>query len=244
MASHSSEPLKHTKLYAAGLGLLLIVFLLVFNRNTIMHYYFPEKKMQVKVSDAYNVARAENEWNIRHVDSMNTIVKNGDFVVVTGTDELNNSFRYFNTKDKSYSHGGLVFFENNTPMVYYVQLKKNQPDITIQRDSLSTFIAPAYNTGFSIYRFQITPKQTETLYTNVINCYKRNLAFDPAFDLSDDERMYNAEFVYKMMVAVSRDTNYFTKSELLGKEYIALDDLFLSPNAKMICKIKYKHRIQ
>lgn len=244
MAAHSSEPLKHTKLYAAGLGLLLIVFLLVFNRNTIMHYYFPEKKMQVKVSDAYNVARAENEWNIKHVDSMSSIAKNGDLVLVTGTDALSNSFRYFNTKDKSYSQAGLLFFENNTPMVYYIQLKAHQPDITLQRDSLKNFIAPGYHSGFAIYRFDLSPKQLLLLYDTVLHCYKTNLGYDATFNLATDSVMYNTEFVYKMLIAASKDSTYFSTSEILGKPYVAVDDLFLSAHTKMICKIKYKQRIQ
>jgi|GEM_PF-705306 len=244
MGSHSSEPLKHTKLYAAGLGLLLVLFLLVFNRNTILQYYFPEKKLQVKANDAYNLARAENIWNIKHADSMSNIAKNGDLVLVTGTDALSNSFRYFNTKDKSYSQAGLVFFENNTPMVYYIQLKEHHPEVTLQRDSLVNFIAPGYHSGFAIYRFDLNPKQLIQLYDTVLNCYKANVGYDASFNLATDSVMYNTEFVYKMLIAASKDSSYFSTSELLGKPYVAVDDLFLSPHAKMICKIKYKQRIQ
>lgn len=236
MAQLSNEPLKHKYWYATLIVVLLLVFFALYNRTYFFPQWYPEKQpLQTNTID-----RRLNDWNLSHVDSALKLAKHGDIVAIHEVGELSNNFRFYNKRNSLYAYLGIIMLEKGVPIVYYAAGNKQNPNQPLQRDSLKHFIYPNHVVNFGIYRFDMNRKQVAQLENSVRDAYKNELPFDPQFDLEEDSLMYNTEFVYKMYRQVLADSiTNFTTSDLLGKPYIACDDVILSKNLKMICRIKY-----
>lgn len=237
MAQLSNEPLKHKYWYATLIVVLLLVFFALYNRTYFFPQWYPE---QQPLQQANTIDRRLNDWNLSHVDSALKLAKNGDIVAIHEAGELSNNFRFYNKRNNLYAYVGIVLMEKGVPMVYFAGGNKENPNQPLQRDSLKHYIYPNHVVNFGIYRFDMNRKQVAQLEKSVRDAYKNELPFDPQFNLEDDSLMYNTEFVYKMYREVLTDSvANFTTSELLGKTYVACDDIILSKNLKMICRIKY-----
>src|SRR5690606_28951687 len=114
-------------------------------------------------------------------------------------------FKKVNTKDKSFSHAGIVFIENGYPFVYNCIGNANDPEALLKRDSLYAYISPYDNLGFAIYRCGINPTQIQKLHDVSIRYFKEKRKFDPHFDLATDSSLYCTEFVYKAMIETTGD---------------------------------------
>ncbi len=234
----SGEP-KSRKLHASLLVLLLVLFFMVYNRK------FIARQMGVQtVTAPYNTQRTQAaiSWNRAQIDSAHLRANDGDLVVRTGNDEVSDIFRRLNTHDATFSHIGIVFIENGTPMVYNIIGGADNPDGYIRRDSLTSFITPKKNTGFGVYRLPLTRAQKSLLRDNTVRYFTEKRSFDINFNLSTDSLLYCTEFVYKVVTETVKKKDYFEKThnEVLDFDYIAVDNLLMHPKIKMICKVRYK----
>lgn len=66
-------------------------------------------------------------------------LKEGDLVVRMNRDPSSRFIKYFNHKDKNYSHSGIVLFENGYPYVYHILNGEENPDQKMRKDS-QTFL--------------------------------------------------------------------------------------------------------
>ncbi len=224
------------KLHASLLIVMLLVFLVVFNRRLIGQWIDPTPR-QTELTP--NAVRAANLWNRVHADSCIKIVKNGDLVLRSGSDGISALFKRVNTRNKTYSHAGIVYIENGYPFVYHCTGSSGDPEALLKRDSLNTFIHPYDNTGYAVYRYRLKTVQVSRLHDIVIRYFKERRKFDPYFDLSTDTALYCTEFVYKALLEATGDKKYLTTTEAGNFSFVAVDDLFLRRDAKMICKIGY-----
>lgn len=231
----SSIPLKYTQLYAFLLSVLIILFLVVFNRKFFSSILF---KPEIPINNV-NYERANNIWNKTRTDSAIHLVKNGDLVVRAGNDAISNLFKKMNNKDQTYSHAGLIFIENGYPFVYNVIGNAHEPNASIKRDSLNSFISGYDNLGFAVYRFALNNKQIKSLHRQSINYYLEKIKFDPYFDLETDQELYCTEFIYKAITKATGDNNFFPYTQRSEFKYISVDNLFISKGTKLICKITY-----
>jgi hypothetical protein len=60
------------------------------------------------------------------------------------------------------------------------------------------------------------------------------------FDLTTDDKLYCAEFIYKAMAEATADSAFFTPTSVAGYTFMGIDNLFVNPHAKTICEIRYK----
>src|SRR6476620_4928076 len=67
------------------------------------------------------------------------LLQDGDLVVRSGMEFSSQFIKQFNRRDKSWSHSGIVFFENNQPFVYHMLTGDENPDQKLRNDSLITF---------------------------------------------------------------------------------------------------------
>ncbi len=111
---------------------MLAVFLIVYNRKALQNWYAPQPVM---ADNSPNMRRAANSWNRFHADSCVQIVRDGDLVLRSGSDAISGLFKKVNTRDKTYSHAGIIFIENGYPMVYNLIGSADDPDAVLRRDS-------------------------------------------------------------------------------------------------------------
>ena len=83
-------------------------------------------------------------------------LKEGDLVVRMNRDPSSRFIKYFNHKDKNYSHSGIVLFENGYPYVYHILNGEENPDQKMRKDSLGHFCSPRRNVAFGIYRYNMS----------------------------------------------------------------------------------------
>jgi hypothetical protein len=184
--------------------------------------------------------RFQNVENQRMVDSAIRLLRTGDLVLRTGADVTSYIFTQFNQTDKTYSHCGLVVVEDGYPFVYHSIGGEDNPNEKLRRDSASFWFSPANNLGFGIARFSFDSSQTAALQGIVYQYFREQRRFDMDFDLSTDDRLYCAEFVYKALNQAVKDSSFIRPVSRLGKTFVAVDNLFLNSHAKLVCQVRYK----
>lgn len=227
---------KPRRLEAALLITLLLLFAVAYNRRLLTAHFDPQPLQQTETPAT---RRASLNWNKVHADSAAGLVRNGDLVLRSGSDEISAVFKKANTKDKNYSHAGIVFIENGYPFVYNCTGTAIDPKAVLKRDSLRAFGSPAANLAFAVYRYRLSNDQVVKLHDIAIQYFKERRQFDPYFDLATDSSLYCTEFIYKAMIAATGDKQYFPVTHTPYFNYVAVDNLFLRKDIRLICKIGY-----
>jgi hypothetical protein len=181
-------------------------------------------------------------------------IKDGDLVLRSDDDLVGLTLRNMNDSDKTYSHSGLLFKENNAWYVYHMMAGEENPSLKMRRDSLHHFIDPANKAGFAIYRYRLTDNETTDLHQLLQQQFAQPLLFDTAFDLKDHSKMYCTEMIAHNLAQVSQQrirvpTTYkrqFTfKANTRGRSgkrnltYIAVDNLYLNEHCRFITSKRY-----
>ena len=185
------------------------------------------------------VSRKNNPLNISAVDSCARMLQTGDLVVRRGDDMTSYMLSQLNTKDKTYSHCGIVVLENGYPYVYHSIGGEDNPDGIIRRDSAHYWCSPANNHAFAAYRYGIADSVQLKLVHAVHSFYEEKRMFDMSFDLRTDDRLYCSEMIYKALEqAIGK--NYIRLSNDYGRSFVGVDDLYLTGHAEPVCRIRFK----
>jgi hypothetical protein len=187
-----------------------------------------------------------------------SLLKEGDLVVRMNRDPSSQFIKYFNQKDKSFSHSGIVLFDHGYPYVYHIINGEENPDQKIRKDSLKQFCSPRRNAGFGIYRYNMSAGEISKLKDIIHEGYAKGLRFDSLFSLKSDDRMYCSEMISKAvtiatgnriviapiqltMVEASFLTAYshLPISYTTGLPIIPIDALYVNPNCRLVNKYDY-----
>jgi hypothetical protein len=187
-----------------------------------------------------------------------TMLREGDLVMRSGNEFSSQVIREFCRTDKSYSHAGLVFFENGYPMIYHILPGDENPDEKLTRDSLMNFVPPRRNLGYAIYRYQLQPGELKELNTIVHGWYNKGVMFDSLLNLDNDDKLYCSELVYKAVKNATKGRITFNTtqatlpelqiysrythvpiSEIKRNECVAMDNLYLHPSCTLIKKFTF-----
>lgn len=193
-----------------------------------------------KAGVQHQIQRQDNPANYKAIDSAIKFLRNGDIALRTGADVISVMLRGMNQQDKTYSHCGIVMIEDGYPFVYHSIGGEDNPDSHLQRDSATRFFSPVSNERLGIARLPLSTIQIDSLHAIVRRYYAAGTPFDMDFDLKTNDKLYCAEFVYKSVEEAINDTNYFSKSEVLDRPYVAVDNITDKRHAKMICDVRYK----
>jgi hypothetical protein len=192
-----------------------------------------------------------------------TLLREGDLVMRNSTELSSQIIREFCRTDKSYSHAGMVFFENGYPMIYHILPGDENPDEKLTRDSLMSFTPPRRNTGFAIYRYQLQPQELTDLRNIVHDWYNTGVKFDSLLNLENDDRLYCSELVYKAVKYATKgritfdvtkatipELHIYSKythvpiSEIKRNECVAMDNLYLHPSCSLVKKFTFTDTTQ
>jgi hypothetical protein len=214
----------------AGL-LLLAAWLYVYHRSDL----FPSRKHPLTAAEI--AASAANKLS---VDTAVSRLKSGQLVLRMGRGADSYLLSQFNTRDKSYSHCGVLFLEQGYPFVYHCIGGEDNPDERLRRDSASSFFSPKENLAIAIVDYGFDTAVTARLQHIVLNYYHQRPRFDLKFDLATDDELYCAEFVYKALNRAMNDSGFIRTTYLGGRTFVGVDALFNNGHSRIIWQSKFK----
>ena len=168
-----------------------------------------------------------------------SMLRSGDVVLRSGIGPDSYILSRFNTRDKTYSHCGIVMIESGHPFVYHSIGGEDNPDERLRRDSAELFFTPRYCRGVAIVRYDYDSMHINRLRDIVHDYFAIRPRFDMKFDLETDSTLYCAEFVYKALNKAMNDTGYIQTSVGMGRRYVGVDDLFINPHCRIVWKVAY-----
>ena len=185
-------------------------------------------------------------------------LREGDLVVRMNRDPSSRFIKYFNHKDKNYSHSGIVLFEHGYPYVYHILNGEENPDQKMRMDSLSHFCSPRRNEAYGIYRYNMSADEISKLKIIVRKWYAKGMRFDSLFSLQSDDRMYCSEMISKAVTAATDkriiiepiqltmvEASFLTAYSRLPISYttglpiIPIDALYVNPFCRLVNKYDY-----
>lgn len=167
-------------------------------------------------------------------------VRDGDLVLRTGNDFISLTLRQFSTRNKTYSHCGIVRIEGGRVMVYHAIGGEDNPDARLRRDGFADFCDPEHNFGFGVFRYRLTQAERVRLDSVVDRDYRLKIPFDMKFDLGSDSSYYCAEFVYKALRTATGEPDFLPLSHIGQFTYVSIDDLFLNPHCRPVYQAVYR----
>ncbi|MEO6228611.1 MAG: YiiX/YebB-like N1pC/P60 family cysteine hydrolase [Ferruginibacter sp.] len=185
------------------------------------------------------------------------LLKEGDIVVRMNQDPASEFIRYFNKKDKKFSHAGLAIKDKGALMIYHMASEDGNPMKLMLRQKLDVFAEPRHNYGYAIYRYKLTASELNSMRQLIKYWYKLPVHFDTAFNLASDNMLYCSEMVQK---AISKSTHnrikisatnlndleakvlntYYKLPSQPGSKLIAIDDLYVNAECENIGQFSYQ----
>jgi len=184
-------------------------------------------------------AIAANPYNLHLIDSCKSLLRNGDIIVRTGNDMTSEMFREANSKDKTYSHCGIVLIEGGQPYIYHSIGGEDNPNEVLRRDDIKTWASPLHNSGIGILRYRFTTAQIDSLAAITRGYYNQHKKFDMQFDINNDDKLYCAELLYQTINKSLRKA-VIKPTQRLGYTYVAIDDITQNSYCDWICQVRYK----
>lgn len=195
---------------------------------------------------------------IAMIHESTSVLRDGDLLLRDGQEFSSQLIKQFNRHDQSYSHSGIVFIEDGKPVVYHIIPAEEGSDDTMKKDSLEKFCNPRKNSGFAIYRYDLSGAEISLLKTQVMQWYSEKIRFDSAFDYQSNQRMYCSEMIRKGLEKVTKErivlpvtrpsteeASFFSPhlnipADVLAKlDIISIDNLFINPHCQLIRKFDF-----
>ncbi len=174
---------------------------------------------------------ARKQWLVQNLQNIEANLQSGDLIVREGNDFTSQSLRQLNRRNKTYSHIGILSRENESVVVYHIMGGEWNPDARIMREPLFNFISPSINNQFAIYSLNIESKRKAEIVQNAIDYQKKDIRFDMQFDISTEDRMYCAEFIFHC-VQPALPYKKIPLSTIDNFKFVGVDDIFLIPEAE------------
>ncbi|MEI6410993.1 MAG: YiiX/YebB-like N1pC/P60 family cysteine hydrolase [Bacteroidota bacterium] len=165
-----------------------------------------------------------------------SFTQSGDLIYRFGDGFFSGFFRDFSTREKLYSHVGIILRPENSDSVFVMHAEASE--LTgignVRRDPASIFLKGVDE--WAVYRVQATENQRREIASLAFLYHQKNVPFDSHFDTEDSTAIYCTELVAR---CVNKALGRFlikpgvTRS---GKQFIAIDDTYLIDEIKLIKK--------
>ncbi len=233
----------------------LFIFLLVFFSSC---FNFDKEYKKTIV----NNSTINDRWKI--ITPVIDSIQDGDLILRCGDDNTSYTLKDFSHTEKLYSHSGIALKTDSGIYVYHNMAGDFNPDEIMRHDRIDSFLTPATNIAFGIYRYNLSDNEKGKLKEIIFAHYKNKLPFDMNFDLREDEKMYCAEMIYKSIEKATNSRIVFDKSGVTNelkrkyiklalankviystkgvdqREFVAIDNLYLNANCKQVFKHIFK----
>jgi len=195
-------------------------------------------KRNVPKSFEEKVAFAHKKWDESNFDSQQ--LKTGDLLLRRGIGFFSDQLRKLSLREKKYSHCGFITInDDGIPFVLHSIGGSENPDARIRCDSIVVFCDANEAVSFAVYRFDQSPNIISRADSIARKYYRERRKFDMKFDLEDDNKLYCAEFLYKIWINATEDKFFLPLSVISGRTYIGIDDLYLNNHCTKIYEYEY-----
>lgn len=188
------------------------------------------------------------------------MIQSGDLILRTGTDYASEQIKSLSKQDPTYSHGGIAFVDSGRVYVCHVETDYYRIHNKVKKEPLDSFCNPAKNLGFAMARYTLTEEEKKKFLDYLDQKCQQQVAFDLAFDLATDNKLYCSEMIYKglahatnkrILIATSRITDrnkfklikrYFklTEQQIVTRDIIPIDHLYLNPWCKVLKRYPFQ----
>ncbi len=158
------------------------------------------------------------------LDSIKTIIKEGDIIFRGGTDIESAIIRDFSYNDKLFSHCGIVLKDHNKLVVTHILGGASNPNSSILSQSIDVFFTYPDNESAGVYKTDLDSMEIEKLNKYIDSVKKANVTFDLKFDLLDKSKLYCSEFVIDAIQYAKNNNTVFpiTSFYLKNTKYFAV----------------------
>lgn len=183
-------------------------------------------------------------------------LQDGDLVTRSDNDFESLTLQNFSDSDRTYSHSGIAFKEENGFVVYHSMTGTENPSGLCRKDPFDSFVSPVHKTGFGIFRYSLSKKEKEAMHGIMRGNLAKKIPFDLTFNIHTNDSLYCSEMIYKALkastngrVALPTSMLYNFRPKILGYkynnaflkefEYISIDNLYLNPFCKEVIRVVY-----
>ena len=121
--------------------------------------------------------------------------------------------------------------ESGGVFVYHAMGGEGSGHPGIRRETLEAFCSPDVVHAFGVYRFLTEEGQADKAADEARAAFSRHLAYDNAYDLASDSAIYCTEFLYKILVAVTGNSQCIPLTSVRGMNYVACDNFYYPDRA-------------
>jgi hypothetical protein len=160
--------------------------------------------------------------------------QDGDIVLREGKGVISNFMRATSSREKRFSHAGIVIHTRSGPRIFHVIGTSGDPDGGLVADKPEDFCNRNLNKSIMVIRFPLLPDHLVRLRSAVASCSRNPVSFDNNFDLESDHSYYCTEFIYKMIRKATGHTEWIPLTQSENGPYVGLDDLYLNASAEKL----------
>ncbi|MBJ2172788.1 hypothetical protein JBL43_00970 [Aureibaculum sp. A20] len=150
-------------------------------------------------------------------------LKSGDIVLRLGNGYFSDIFRSYASKEKKYSHVGVISIEDGITYVYHAEASELTGVGRVKKEVLESFLKEI--AIFDFYRLE--QLDTVKIAEFVKYHYKKRTPFDLDFNSDDDSEMYCSELVAKAINSLENNELITPTLLLANRKLYGLDDIYL-----------------
>jgi hypothetical protein len=169
------------------------------------------------------------------------VLQTGDLIFRNGKGFISDMLRNTSQRERSYSHVGILVWENQVPMVYHMIEDANNHalDSDLHKEPFAEFCTDRENNRIAVYRFlQMDASKEAPLRSDLKRIEAAGTKFDDQFRLDSDHSLYCTELVFKTLFKIL--DVHVNPSKAPNGYYIGLDDLYLCKDASLIAKTNFQ----
>lgn len=205
-------------------------------------------------------ATQKREANLAMIAEAKRVIKDGDLILRTGNDYSSEQIKLFSKKDKTYSHGGIAFYDSGDIYVYHIVPDYFHVKDKVRKEKLDSFCNPAQNLSFGVARYALDSTEVDVFHQYLDKQYKKKIPFDVVFNLKSNDSMYCSEMIKKGLALATKNrivipTDHFTdrskykmisqyfkvpEKRFAGMEFIPIDLLFVNPDCQVLKRFVYE----
>lgn len=153
-------------------------------------------------------------------------LKNGDIICRLGNGFFSNQFKERASKEKIYSHIGIIELSNDSIFVLHAEASELTGIGSARRDPLETFLDKISIWG--IYRTTYPDSIASKIISSANKYVENKTPFDLDFDSYNDNEVYCTELV-AISINQAVDSTLIVPTLKVGSKYLfALDDIYLN----------------
>ncbi|MDR0228807.1 MAG: hypothetical protein LBI72_07065 [Flavobacteriaceae bacterium] len=152
-------------------------------------------------------------------------LKSGDIVLRKGKGYFSDIFKQMGSREKRFSHIGILSKENDSIMVYHIEADEFTGEGYALREDLMSFVRNSEE--YSFFENTMDSLSNHAMLSKAKSYFNLKVKFDLSFNVEDDDKLYCSELVAKC-INYGLDSEYIKPTLMFnGRVFYGLDDIYL-----------------